>query len=203
MVTDMRTYAPYEADKRIPDSYSDEQWVKDIREGNHRAFEKLFHVYYKDLVVFANAYVQKPEVAEELVQELFFNIWKGRQKWSPRGKLRAYLFGAARNNSLKYLKRQSMVSRIRLHMLSWIIEETESPDDAIEYEEFNQAVQRAIDALPEKRRLIFTLSRRQGLSYAEIAAVLGISVNTVENQMVRAMKYLRHRLSAFHNTRVS
>ena len=60
-------------------------------------------------------------------------------------------------------------------------------------------MRRAIEEMPERRRLIFTLSRHHGLSYAEIATALDLSVNTVENQMVRALKHLRLRLSALRS----
>jgi RNA polymerase sigma-70 factor, ECF subfamily len=183
--------------KKEHDSYSDQEWAKNIQTGSYAAFENLFLTFYEEMVIFVETLVHKPEVAEELVQEVFYNIWKERQDWKPRGTLRAYLFGAARNNSFNYLRRQRIANRIQWHMLFWIEEEAERPDHAFEYEEFSQAVQRAIDALPVKRRQVFVMSRQQGLSYAEIAAVLNISVNTVENQMVRAMGFLRQRLAAF------
>lgn len=187
---EMMTKGAYES---LPDG----KWVEEIQAGSYPAFEALFHAYYEKLVVFAKGYVRKPEVAEELVQEVFFNIWKGRQNWRPRGTLKAYLFGAARNNSFKYIRRQRTFNRIQVQLQHWVTKNGDSSDQAIEYEEFDQAVRRAIDALPEKRRRIFILSRQQELSYAEIAAVLNISVNTVENQMVRALKFLRNHLSEF------
>lgn len=176
--------------------------MEEIRAGSYQAFEELFHAHYDDLVAFANRLIRKPEVAEELVQEVFYNTWKGRHNWRPQGSPRAYLFGAARNSCLNYIRRQKVASRVQSHVLAWIHDEGERPDRAFEYEEFSQAVQHAINALPEKRREVFIMSRQQGLSYAEIAALLDISVNTVENQMVNAMKFLRRRLSAYLSGRV-
>jgi RNA polymerase sigma-70 factor (ECF subfamily) len=176
---------------------SDQEWAECIRDGSYPAFAQLFHAYYEDLVRFVIGYVKAPEVAEGLVQDVFFNIWRGRHTWNPRGTLNAYLFGAARNHSLKYLRSRRALYRIKDELSQWATNDVESPDGNVQYEEFSQAVGRAIEALPERRRQVFKLSREQGLSYAEIAAVMGISVNTVENQMVRAMKTLRARLSSF------
>lgn len=176
---------------------SDQQWAEHIRDGSYEEFARLFHTYYKELVCFSEGYVRMPEVAEGLVQEIFVNIWRGRQTWNPRGTLKAYLYGAARNHSLKYLRRRRTTRRIKDELSRWAAVSEEGPDADVEYEEFSRAVRRAIEQLPERRRQVFKLSREQGLTYAEIAAVMDISVNTVENQMVRAMKSLRSRLSAF------
>lgn len=181
----------------VSETVSDQELAERIRGGSYAAFSRLFHLYYEDLVRFSEGYVKKPEVAEGLVQDVFVNIWRGRGDWNPRGTLKAYLFGAARNHSLKYLRRRRTLYRIKDELSHWTIAGVEGPDSAFEYEEFSQAVRRAIDELPERRRQVFRLSREQGLTYAEIAAVMDISVNTVENQMVRATKSLRSRLSTF------
>lgn len=176
---------------------SDQQWAANIRQGSYDDFARLFHTYYEDLVRFSERFVRKPEEAEGLVQDIYVNIWRGRQNWNPRGTLKAYLFGAARNHSIKYLRERRTLRRFKDELKHWTSSEVERPDAKLDYEEFRRAVRRAVDELPGRRRQVFMLSREQGLTYAEIAAVMGISVNTVENQMVRAMKSLRSRLSSF------
>ena len=176
---------------------SDEEWARRIRDGSYAAFTQLFHTYYEDLVRFALGYVKTSEVAEGLIQDIFFNIWRSRGSWHPRGTLNAYLFGAARNNSLNYLRRRGALYRIKNELSRWTVHAADSPDAVLEFEEFSQALHQAVQELPARRREVFELSREQGLTYAEIAAVMGISVNTVENQMVKAMKFLRARLSPF------
>lgn len=176
---------------------SDEEWAARIRAGDYAAFERLFRAHYDDLVYFVTGYVKRPDVAEELVQDVFFNIWKSRRRWNPRGALNAYLFGAARNNSLKYLKRQRLLSRIKDEVSDWAVPHEENPSREVELHDFHRALRRAVDSLPDRRRQVFLLSREQGLTYAQIAAVMKISVNTVENQMVKAIKYLRQRLARY------
>ena len=176
---------------------SDEEWAARIRAGDYAAFERLFRANYDSLVYFVIGYVRRPEVAEEIVQDVFFNIWRSRRRWNPRGALNAYLFGAARNNSLKYLKRQRLVARIKDELSDLTAPHTRTPDRDVELRDFNRALRRAVDELPDRRRQVFLLSREQGLTYAQIAAVMDISVNTVENQMVKAIKSLRKALASY------
>ena len=176
---------------------SDEEWAARIRAGDYAAFERLFRANYDSLVYFVNGYVRRPEVAEEIVQDVFFNIWRSRRRWNPRGALNAYLFGAARNNSLKYLKKQKLVARIKEEVRDLAVSPSQTPDREVEMRDFNRALRRAVDALPDRRRQIFLLSREQGLTYAQIAAVMDISINTVENQMVKAIKTLRKVLANY------
>lgn len=175
----------------------DHEWAAAIRAGDAAAFERLFRRYYEELVPFVLHYVKKPEIAEELVQDIFYNIWRSRHRWNPRGTLTAYLFGAARNNSLKYLKRRRVLVRLREDLGEWKLTASANPHRDVEHQDFKQALRHAIDALPARRRQVYLLSREQGLTYAEIAAVMNISVNTVENHMVKAMKSLRERLSTY------
>ena len=177
--------------------FDEDEWAERIRGDSYAAFEALFDAYYAELVESASYYVHRKEVAEELVQDVFFNIWDRRHDWHPRGALRTYLYGAVRNHCLMHLRHEKVVQRWRREERHRPRPEADGPVDRLEYKEFSRAVQQAIEALPERRRLVFTLSRRQGLTYAEIAALLDLSINTVENQMVRALKTLRERLAHF------
>lgn len=175
----------------------DQELVDRIRQGDHAAFEALFRVYHQDLLRFAHFYVKRLAVAEELVQDIFHNIWQRRRSWKPRGALRSYLYGAVRNHANKYLRGRKVRDRYRtrkqLEADRRIADET--PERELRRKELSEAVRGAIAMLPERRRQVFKLSRQQGLTYAEIAAVLGISENTVEVHMVRALKFLRKRVS--------
>ncbi len=171
----------------------DEQWAEQIRNGDHEAFEALFLAYHSELVRFALIHVRSSEVAEDIVQNLFFHIWQGRTEWKPRGSLRAYLFGAVRNESLKILRHERVIDRWRAGFIPRT--DTSTPEDDIRYQQLIEAARKAVEGLPERRKLIFKLSRHQEMTYAEIAAVLGLSIKTVENQMVRALEYMRGRLA--------
>src|SRR5206468_8950821 len=109
----------------------------------------------------------------------------------------AYLYQAVRNEAVSYRRRQVTQEHALVRVAN--APAPASRDGATETEagELAAAVAAAVDALPERCRLIFTMNREQGLSYAEIAAALGLSVKTVENQMSRAFKALRIRLTPF------
>ena len=180
--------------------HDEREWAEQIRSGSYSAFEVLFSTYYEELVAFVRSLVHRHDVAEELVQDVFFNIWRQRHQWRPRGSLRAYLYGAARNQSYMYARHRRVERRWQARQaLEAAVPEPPRADagDAVEQAEVDAAVRRAIAAMPERRRAVFTLSRQHGLTYAEIAAVLEISVNTVENHMAKALKTLRQHLAPF------
>ena len=178
-------------------AYTEPALVAQARNHDPVAFSVLFRAYYDSLCTVARHYVGAPEVAEELVQEIFMNIWRMGGGWQPRGPVQAYLCGAARYRSLQYLRSQ----RLRQQRLVYqaVHEGTllESPEGELQYKELEKALQSALDALPERRCLIYLLSRQHGLTYAEIAAALEISIKTVETQIGRALKFLRRRLATF------
>lgn len=173
------------------------RWVERIREGDHRAFEALFHAYYEDLYGFVRYYVSSSEVVEDLVQDIFLNLWKRRQHWKLEATIKAYLYGAARNTALNHLRHKKVRARWQLSQTAFHAKlvSPSSTDDALRRKELEQEVREAIAELPERRRLVFTLSRHHGLSYKGIATALNISIKTVETQMVRALRFLRERLS--------
>ena len=169
-----------------------------IRSGDAAAFEQLFHDTYPALVPFAARYVGDKARAEELVQDLFLDLWKTRAEWEVRGTLRGYLFGALRNRALNLRRRDAIED-------GWSID---SPHDAILAlhstpasvgdrliaDEERDAVQRAFALLPERCRLAMHLRWRDGMSYAEIADVLGITPKSVENHLARGLKAVRARV---------
>src|SRR5262245_51008621 len=172
-------------------------WVRRMREGDVAAFEAAFRAWYGELCSFVRPQMGSAHAAEEIVQEVFLRVWRARASLDPEQSLRAYLYRAARNTALNQLKRRRLETR-------WLIEAAAAPaplavdaDQETQVNELQTALQNALESLPERCRLVFTMSRHQGLTYAEIATALGISVKTVETQIGRALKLLRSRLLAF------
>lgn len=169
-----------------------------IREGDRGAFERLFRAMHAPLVAFATRYTGDQARAEELVQDLFLELWQQRATWQVRGTVRSYLFSAARNRALN-VRRRDGVER------DWETDEAHEPvralhaapprpDQQLEAAEQSAALAAAFAALPERCRLVMQLRWRDGLSYAEIAEVMGIGTKGVENQLSRGLKALRSRL---------
>jgi RNA polymerase sigma-70 factor (family 1) len=172
-------------------------WVERIRAGDSAAFDALFHAYHAPLCAFAYRYVAARDLAEEIVQEVFLYVWERRQTWDVRTSVKNYLFTAVRNASLSYLRHERVVRRRQAETVELFARPGESADADTRTAELVAAVRRAVGRLPERCRLIFTLHREQGLTYAEIASVLEISPKTVEVQMGRALKALRKTLAGF------
>ncbi len=170
-----------------------------IRRGDRRAFKALFHAHYEPLFRYAFRYVRSVEVAEDLVQDVFLDLWVRRASWHPRHSPKAYLFGAVRNQTLNHRRglRARNQHAVRFEEAEDVLRDVpsaENPERALHGRELAGAAQRAIKELPSRRRHIFILSREHDLTYAEIAAVLSISIKTVETQMGRALRHLRQRL---------
>ena len=173
------------------------QWVEKIRQGDRRAFKALFESYYEGLCRFAESQINDPEAAEGLVQDLFLDLWRRRRRWAPRGALRAYLFGAVRNKTIKRIRRRQVRRRWKRQEQEKDAPRGANPVDDFQHRELKRAMQDGVSALPERRRQVYVLSRRHGLTYREIADAMDISPKTVENQMVKALKFLRKRLNRF------
>lgn len=158
-------------------------------------FEWVFRRHYAGLCTYVDRLVGSPAAAEDVVQDLFAAVWERRAEWRARGaSLPPVLYISARNRAFNALKRRRL--EIRSHLL--LDTDGHTPggaDDEVRWGEIKGEIDRAVATLPEQCRLIFTLSRRDGMTYGQIAQALQISVKTVETQMGRALKSLRARLA--------
>jgi len=175
--------------------FDDRHWIENIRQGDDESFEFLFKKYYLSLARFAWRYVGSKAIAEELVQELFTNLWEKREELDTAGSVRSFLYKSARNLSLNHLKHQGVKNK---YDHQWMAQK-ENPEiefrDELREQQIRNAVAKAIEELPERSKMTYKLHRYDGLTYPEIAEVMDVSVKTVESQMTRTLKILRERLS--------
>lgn len=182
----------------MPDSALRERnrcWLKRMCQDDETAFEALFMAYYENLCRFTSQYVSAHDVVEDLVQDIFLNVWERRRALDPEKSIRSYLYKAARNEALKYLNRQHVRRRYRDEQRRFGADAQNGPEERLRDRELETRVRRALLAIPERRRHIFILSRQHGLTYAEIAELLDISVKTVETQISRALRFLEHQFA--------
>jgi RNA polymerase sigma-70 factor, ECF subfamily len=174
---------------------SDSEIVRRIRQGDKQEFEKLFRSSYASLVRYAKTILRDHDTAEEIVQELFFRLWQDRGSLSIESSLNGYLFRSVHNRSLHYIEHQKVVDRHAGEIAASAVETAEPVTEEIYYSELQSKVARVLDKLPEKCRIIFRMSRFEGLKYNEIAAKLSVSLKTVESNMGKALKEFRKALA--------
>lgn len=172
----------------------DEDLLLRIRKGDEVAFELVFYRYKGKLYDFIRRSLPASEDAESMVQEIFVRLWSNREQLDPAKSLNAFIYTMARNEIFGHL-RKLLVRRRYLEELSFSLNESsETTDRQIEYNELTSVVAQLVSSMPEKRREIYVLSRNEGLSYKEIASQLGISENTVDSQIRKALTYLKENL---------
>ena len=170
-------------------SQRDLQLINLIRQDDDKALESLFKAYYNSLCHFATFLTRRDDLADEIVSDVFIRLWEIRKTLVVDRNLKAYLFRATRNTALNYLRQEKNVPES-------LDPETEQADynpvDILIYNELESGIHSLIDTLPQQRKVVFQLNRFDGLTYQEIADILAISIKTVESQMGKALKQLRH-----------
>jgi RNA polymerase sigma-70 factor, ECF subfamily len=174
---------------------NDKEWYALIKAGDEKAFEALFREYYAILCAFARKFVQDGDVAEEMVQELFMQLWDKRQSLQSDTSIRSYLFTAVRNSCLNHIKHLSVRERHEAHTRQQAVPFSSDPLEALEQAELQARLHLAIEDLPDRCGEIFKLSRYEGLKYEEIAQQLQLSPRTVEVQIGKALRFLRKALA--------
>jgi RNA polymerase sigma-70 factor, ECF subfamily len=162
-----------------------------IKHNDYTAFEKLFLFNYTPLLNFCKKLVHVNEVAEELVSEVFLKIWNNRNRIVITSSPKSYLYTAVRNISFDHLRREKRSIWVNLDEVAGTPCSNFDPQQRTEFEELQARIDVTVARLPKQCRLVFQLSRDQGMKYNEIAETLHLSVKTIETQMGRALKVLR------------
>ncbi len=165
-----------------------------VSAGDEQAFERLFRVHCAELTDFASGYLRTREAGEEVVQEVFLEIWARRQQLRFRESARAYLYRAVRNRCLNLLERGRIARRARRLLLA---EEpiAPPPDAGGVLDPLHRALGRLVAELPPRTRLAVTLRYYHGLTHRETAEAMGISVKGVERLLGLALAKLRAQLA--------
>lgn len=158
--------------------------------------EDAFKTHFKGLHQYSYAIIKDEVMAEEMVQNVFFKLWKNREAISINESVASYLYRSVYNESLNYLKHLKVKMAYQAHAAR-TMEDINNAADKLKLKELEIKLDQALKELPEQCRTIFQLSRFEELKYMEIAGKLGISVKTVENQMGKALKLLRTKLKDF------
>lgn len=177
--------------KRTYQLYDDERLLSLIANDDEHAFHVLYDRYWKKLLAHALIKLGSAEEAEEIVQTVFINLWRRRHTLQLRFTLATYLASVLKYEIIEHLARQKKENAQKQLLISVRPVEDHSTLEWLDYEQLQEDLERTIAALPEKCRLVFRLSREEGLSGKQIASTLNISPKTVEAHMNKALKFLR------------
>jgi len=171
--------------------------LKRIQIGDLKEFEKLFKELYTPLCSYASKFLGDNDKAEEIVQDIFYGIWKNREKLEIKISFKSYLYKSVQNNCLQVIHHHQVEDKYKQHLANHVVEFQTDPIQEMELEEMNQLIEKTLEALPEKCKQIFSMSRFDGLKYKEIAQKLNISIKTVEANMGKALNTFRHNLKQY------
>ena len=181
----------------LPDDQSFHYLKEQIAAGDQRAFRELFDHYAEKLSRFAFSIVKNKEAALELVDEVFVKFWKQRVNVPAIQNLRTYLYTAVKNAALNYL---SIRARLQVtepfDFINIQLQDEGSPEQQLIAAEILKKIRAAVEELPPRCKMIFKLVREDNLKYREVAEILNLSINTVDAQMVIAVKRISEKVKA-------
>jgi len=165
-------------------------WKQVVFESNVNAFEALFRLTSASFIKFCRQYTNDREVSEEIVSDVFVDLWINRNKLEHVKNPEVYLLICIKNKALNHWKKKSYMQLVPLNEEANEIVDTYRPDEELERKELFMQLDKAIGSLPDQCRMIFKLVKEDGMKCAEVAEVLNISVRTVHAQIYRAMNKL-------------
>ena len=176
---------------------SDEVLAQQFQQGDTKAFESLFHKYFKVLSIYAFKYVGDLDLAQDLTQEVFVKLYEKRKSLEIHASLKSFLYTAVRNCSLDHLRSQRIRSGHKEELKQAHKGRDIDDRDLMLQAELQEKIHEAVQQLPPKNQEIFKLSRFEGKKNQEIADQLGISKRTVETQISQALKKIRPILAKY------
>ena len=174
-----------------PNDHSEKLLVSELKNHSEKAFRKLFDLYYQDIYGYSISLLKSKESAEENVQDVFMKVWQNRENLNLDQSFKAYIFTIARNQAFNTLNKAANDLLLKEAVFYESQKSHDYGDYLIREEDCKKLRKEAMKQLPPKRKQIFKMSRKKGMSYEEISQELGISINTVKNQMSKALESMR------------
>jgi RNA polymerase sigma-70 factor (family 1) len=166
--------------------------LKKIADGNSNAFSKFYSIYFHKVHRFSSYFIKSDEICQEIVSDVFLTFWNSRENIVRLENVDAFLFTITKHKAYNYLdhiaRRPVFTDKIPIEFTKENCNDT--PEDIILTEELQNIITACINELPERCKLIFLMSREEGLRYQDIAQILHISEKTVNSQIITALKKL-------------
>lgn len=179
------------------DSFPDDELLRRLAASDHSAFNELYHRYFELLYRHAYQKLGDEAASKDIIQEVFTALWFKRESALHIKNLAAYLFSSTRNKLFDYFAHEKVQEKHLESLQAFLAERpVVSADHPIREAQFQAYIDRQIRDLPPKMRLVFEMSRKEQLSYKEIAEQLSTTENNVSKQVNNALRLLRTKLSA-------
>ncbi|MCO5238692.1 MAG: RNA polymerase sigma-70 factor [Chitinophagaceae bacterium] len=167
--------------------YDEIKLLAEVASGNEAAFRKLFDIYKERFYAVAFKMTQSDEVAEDIVQDVFMNIWKNRERFLTVEHPSSYFFTAVYRKVYHHYRRLAFERKF-LQSASRVKESESTTDEMVITSEYSEWISRAVAELPPRQRLVLKLSKEEGMKREDIARQLEISPHTVKNLLSNALK---------------
>lgn len=173
---------------------SDIELVLKLQKGDIESFDLTYEKYASRLYHFALKYLKSKEETEELIQSVFLKVWENRQTLKTDTSFKSYLFTISYNEMCNLFRRRMHQKKFGEQLITQSIA-TSDTEDTIDYHSVNEQIEKIISCLPERQKIIFCKSRKEGKSTKEIALELGLSPGTVDNYISESLKFIRSNLT--------
>ncbi|MCC8187070.1 MAG: RNA polymerase sigma-70 factor [Bacteroides sp.] len=171
-----------------------------VKDDNQRAFDSFYHLYYSQVFRFAYFLLKDTNACQEVVSNVFFSVWKSRKSLAEIQNIETYLYVITRNEASRYQREETIRETVSLDHFPLQTEKTdmENPEEELIRQEVEELINRIVENLPEKCRLIFLMSRIEGLKNKEIAERLSLSESTVRVQMKIAIEKIVEQMKIYY-----
>lgn len=179
---------------KISDDYlllTEKKLVDLLKNGNKRAFAQLYHNYKVRIYQNILKIVKSDDIAEEILQELFVKVWMAKENLDPEKSFRSYLFKIAENLVYDCFRKAARDKKMEAYLVSIAAPETSPVEEQLYYKEGNYVLTQAIAQLPPKRKQVYILCKVEGKSYEEASRLLGVSISTINEHIVKATQVVR------------
>ncbi|GAA3959526.1 RNA polymerase sigma factor [Mucilaginibacter dorajii] len=162
-----------------------------MKRGDIDAYRQIYDRYHSQLYYYALRFLKMPELAEDVIHDVFLKLWEIREQLKPEFGIVGYLYKISRNQVFKLIKKISTEAELRSKVIGIIEEQCIEAEANLQWNEYAQLLGGAIDQLPPQCKKVFNLCRQEGKTYDEAAQILGISKHTVKEHMMTAMKNIK------------
>lgn len=174
-----------------PQNTDERELLQRLRDGDHAAFEQLYHAYKVKLIANSLRLLKSRELVEELLQDLFLKLWEQRRKIDPEQSINAYLYKLANNMAYDTFRKISRDKRLYGYLLSTMESHYDHIESYLFSKENREELRKAIDLLPPQQKKVFILCKLEEKSYEEVSQLLHITTGTINNHIHRANLFLK------------